>query len=302
MSKKGIFSIFVAFIIAAAAAGCAPSAKTTEPDAVTEVRQFEFYKRYDDTYFVKGCAPEEYEGGDELVIPSEHEGKPVSGIFKNGFKGYPIKSVVIPDSIVTIEEKAFMDCAALESVDLPTSVKTLGFSVFANCSALNGIDLTFVTDIGSTCFYNCAALRDVYLSTALNSYNFDMFSGCYNIEYNEYSGGRYLGTRTDGYAYLVDATDEDGSFTISPNAKVIFESAFSGIAATDEVIIPSSVRFIGASAFMGSSFKRVTFASASGWKLMPFGIPQGNDLDLSDPAQNAVMLKFDYYKYPLGKI
>ena len=52
---------------------------------------------------------------------------------------------------------AFANCTSLTSCQLPQSVKTLGDGVFANCSALNNFEIGLnVESIGIACFYNTA--------------------------------------------------------------------------------------------------------------------------------------------------
>ena len=63
--------------------------------------------------------------GDSLVIPSEINGKPVTGIgYECFFKEAGIKSIVIPGSVSEIEENAFALCENLEKITiLPGKLK-----------------------------------------------------------------------------------------------------------------------------------------------------------------------------------
>ena len=80
----------------------------------------------------------------DLVIPSTYEGKPVTAIQDNAFRGLGFRSVEIPDSITSIGEYAFADCTALTSIEIPDSVKSIGFGAFENCSNMTSITLPFV--------------------------------------------------------------------------------------------------------------------------------------------------------------
>ena len=48
-------------------------------------------------------------------------------------------NIVLPDSITTIEPKAFKGCSALKEIELPQAVATIGNDAFAGCSKLNTI-------------------------------------------------------------------------------------------------------------------------------------------------------------------
>lgn len=76
------------------------------------------------------------------------------------FYGNPhIKSVVIGNSVVSIEHGAFMNCSSLEKIYIPDSVTNIGDSAFWECSKLNDIIIpASITTMGRQVFYNCTNL------------------------------------------------------------------------------------------------------------------------------------------------
>ena len=83
--------------------------------------------------------------GLNIEIPSEYEGKPVTAIANNAFKGCKtIKSVVIPDTVKSIGSYAFGNCEALTSVIVPDSVESIARHAFYECDSLQSITLPFV--------------------------------------------------------------------------------------------------------------------------------------------------------------
>ena len=72
---------------------------------------------------------------ESVVIPSKIAGLPVTEIAENAFYNKSITSVVIPDSVVTINSFAFGYCSRLSSVTLGSSIKTIGEFAFAGCAA-----------------------------------------------------------------------------------------------------------------------------------------------------------------------
>jgi hypothetical protein len=74
-----------------------------------------------------------------------------------------LTSVMIPDSVTTIGELAFSHCDDLTSVVIGNSVSTINISAFRDCSALTCVTFgNTVTSIGSWAFYRCFDLRSLY--------------------------------------------------------------------------------------------------------------------------------------------
>lgn len=68
---------------------------------------------------------DDYKGDDEeIVIPSEIDGKKVTEIGENAFCNCSsLTSITIPDSVTTIGTGAFDSCTSLTSITLPDNVK-----------------------------------------------------------------------------------------------------------------------------------------------------------------------------------
>lgn len=78
----------------------------------------------------------------DIVIPATHAGLPVTTIKAGGFSEKEnIKSIIIPDTVNVIEEKAFQGCTNLQKVVLPKGIEVLSNSMFENCTSLVQIDL-----------------------------------------------------------------------------------------------------------------------------------------------------------------
>ena len=88
-------------------------------------------------------------------------------------------NLVIPDSVTSIGDYAFFNCAGLTSVMIPSSVTSIGNNAFSKCNELS--DVMFfggVTTIGAYAFSNCPSLTEVALSNGIASIGRDAFSGC----------------------------------------------------------------------------------------------------------------------------
>ena len=79
------------------------------------------------------------------------------------FAAAGLTEYVIPHSVTTIGNHAFIDCIKLESITIPDSVTKIGRFAFGYCNSL--INLTIpdsVTEIGYAAFYGCISLTSVY--------------------------------------------------------------------------------------------------------------------------------------------
>ena len=79
-----------------------------------------------------GVRIREYEGEDEeIVIPSEFKGEPVTEIGEEAFYNcVALKKVIIPDSVTSIGDYAFSECRALTEINMPESVRNIGSAAF----------------------------------------------------------------------------------------------------------------------------------------------------------------------------
>ena len=76
----------------------------------------------------------------DVVIPTEHNGKPVTEIGWDSFRQCQIlRSVTIPEGITGIDSYTFFDCNNLESVHLPKSMKNFWGGCFASCNSLKAV-------------------------------------------------------------------------------------------------------------------------------------------------------------------
>ena len=91
------------------------------------VDKFEYsYLPLTDTYGVKSCIGTPY----IMTIPTSyddgiHGNKPVTEIGTGAFGGTEITSMIIPDTITKIAERAFQNCASLGTLYIPNSVTVI---------------------------------------------------------------------------------------------------------------------------------------------------------------------------------
>lgn len=82
--------------------------------------------------------------GDEsnVTIPEQLDGKPVKVLGEDSFyQKTNMKTIIISDSVTTIENSAFYRCYSLESITIPTNIQSIGDNPFFRCSSLSKISV-----------------------------------------------------------------------------------------------------------------------------------------------------------------
>ena len=173
----------------------------------------------------------------DIVLPSKIEGKPVTSIGFLAFCSSSLTSVTIPDSVTSIDGRAFEDCKSLTSVTIPDSVTSIDNHAFDGCSKLNQINV----DTANTAY------------SSMNGVLFDK---------DKTELIRYPEGKTDtSYAIPNSVTSIDfrafedckslTSITIPDSVTSIDGRAFEDCKSLTSITIPNSVTRIGDFAFEG---------------------------------------------------
>ena len=114
----------------------------------------------------------------DLVIPNS-----VKSIGNYAFIGYPkLTSVTIPNSVTSIGERAFSGCDNLTSVTIPNSVTSIGEGAFIDCDNLTSVTIpNSVTSIGKWAFSGCDNLTSVTIPNSVTSIGEQAFSHCNSL-------------------------------------------------------------------------------------------------------------------------
>lgn len=100
----------------------------------------------------------------EVVVPSTIDGMPVTVIDFFSFQDTNITSIVLPETLKLIQQRAFLGCDTLQSLTIngPTEISAKAFS---DCTALTSVTISDEaytnSDIGFEAFKNCPNLYTV---------------------------------------------------------------------------------------------------------------------------------------------
>ena len=101
---------------------------------------------------------------------------------KEGEKAYSFTKLILPDTITSIGEKAFMNCTELVEVSLPRGVSELSDYIFAGCKNLKlFVSPDGITSIGKNAFDGCSNLVAVNLSKNLKTIGDEAFRSCIKL-------------------------------------------------------------------------------------------------------------------------
>ena len=177
---------------------------------------------------------------EELVIPSEIDGKKVTAIAQSAFADRPTKTVRIPSSVKKIDVRAFENCTQLQSVvfDGESELATISYSAFCGCESLSSFDIpSSVTGISSYAFYGCKSLAgSVGLPAGLEYFGVGAFAECggvtefelseINAEYKTVGGVLYNKAENRLICYPSGRTAAE--FDVPLSVGEIAEFAFAG--------------------------------------------------------------------------
>lgn len=148
-----------------------------------------------------------------------------------------IESVYIPDTIISIEERAFYNCANLTTINITQNIKSIGKDVFESCPKLNTITKNgksgliieenenlssftipnTITKLEDNSFANWTNLSSISIGTNINYIGNNAFAHCNNLSQASIDSSlNYLGENAfSDCEKLTSLTTSDNSNCIS---------------------------------------------------------------------------------------
>lgn len=187
------------------------------------------------------------------VIPSFH------------FGGLGFTAVSIPNSVTAIEDYAFSSCYNLEEVELPQQTNSIGKAAFEDCSKLKNITKKSTRaqsgesiSIGDDAFYWCRELEYINIGS-ISRVGSGAFEGTKWLDCQP-NGILVLGSTL--YKYKGDDMPENTTLKVVEGITYIADDAFYEQRNIVGLSLPSSLEYIGNSAFSGNSISKLSLPSS----------------------------------------
>jgi len=206
------------------------------------------------SYFVSGIGTCR---SSSIVIPTLHNGLPVTGCTPNAFKNAAgMKTLSIPESIKGISMNAFEYHKGLMMVTIAGGVKTIGDWAFRKSAVVRVTLDEGIKSIGSYAFLECSSLTSLALPDTLTQIGKSAFAGCSSLTSI---------TLPKGVKFI----PENAFFRCSSLISVAFsdsvseigENAFAFCSRLSEIQFPKKLKTIGQGAFSNCSLSQLELPS-----------------------------------------
>ncbi|MDR0568920.1 MAG: leucine-rich repeat domain-containing protein [Spirochaetaceae bacterium] len=210
-----------------------------------------------------------YKGSNgEITVPSTVHNTPVTGIGDFAFKRLAgLRSVVLPEGVVTIGEYAFEKCTGLTNIVLPEGLASIKKSAFAGCTGLRGVAFPLsLTGIGANAFSRCTGITSVSLPQNVSVIGEQAFEKCRLSEITVAEENQFFSS-IEGV--LFDKTGisliwypkgrQNDAYSIPEHTAYIGDWAFEGCRVIKSITLPKRLVAIGNYAFAECGIADITF-------------------------------------------
>lgn len=215
----------------------------------------------------------------ELALPDS-----VTKIDKLAFVDSGLTRISMSDNIRTIEAGAF-EGSSLEEAVLPASLVSIGDRAFVSCKKLTKVDTSKCADlltIGKDVFDSCISLKSFHFPASvkevgdMSMFDYDVFAFCFSLESITVDEGNTLLMSVDGVLYTKEEDNVGmvtyplargaASYTVPDGFRYLGNYSINYSPQQDspqpavpltEVILPPSVRAVGQSALYNANLKTV---------------------------------------------
>ena len=206
-----------------------------------------------------------------------------------------LDTIVLPPSVSSLGQNAFMYCTSLKSINLPATQKILPVGIFEGCTSLESIELpATLTTISTDAFYGCSKLANVTLHEGLTTINQRAFVNCKlasitipstvtSIGSSAFQGNpttsvtwlpKTCSIGTGDNAPFYSTSSQITSFIFGDSVKTVPSYICYNMRLLDTIVLPPSVSSLGQNAFMYcTSLKSINLPATQ--KILPVGIFEG---------------------------
>ena len=270
---KRLTALILAVLMMTVFCACDMGGDDYVPGSGTAVAEGDSATRGDYIYKVVegGVEISKYIGNDtDVVIPDTISGQKILAIGEGAFADrYTLKSVDIPDTVVTIGKNAFRRCYKLEEVKGCEGVMWIGDEAFYYDESLKAYPWTEnITAIGTRSFSWCSSLEKILIVSncdTIGDYAFRNCTGATELKFED-NTVKAIGKEAFmclfsitslHYPYATDFIGEGAFKHASSLTKITFDNrvtkianrAFQNSQAIEEIIVPSHITHIEEIAF-----------------------------------------------------
>ena len=170
-----------------------------------------------------------------------------------------LTGIIIPHKVTKIEKGTFDFCSSLVEVVLPDEISIIDESAFCNCKKLSKINIPQnLQYIGDYAFAFCTNLPGIIIPEGVKSIGIRAFNSCDNMSQIAVDINNPYYTSEQGILYNKDKTtlivspagNTEPDIIIPSSVTYISDDAFTGCKKMSHIIIPEGVTYIGDYAFM----------------------------------------------------
>ena len=163
------------------------------------------------------------------------------------FRNQKIESYIIPNSVTSIGDDAFLGCRSLSNIVIPDSVTSIGDGAFFGCSYLSNIVIPdSVISVGDWTFCGCRSLSSIVIPDGVSSIGVCTFSYCRSLSSIVIPDS----VSSIGICAFMDCCFLS-NIVLPNNVTSIGNGAFMNCSSLSNIAIPGSVSSIGHCAFRG---------------------------------------------------
>lgn len=201
----------------------------------------------------------------EIILPQEIEGFPVQRIEGKAFYSTNVKTVVIPDSVVSMGREAFAQCSNLVSVRLSPAMRVISAGAFSGCSKLENVVIPPSVDTMISRAFRYTGIRSITLppNMVFQSYAGDtpipspeVFESCSKLE---------TVVLPETMTVLPEKTFASCTslreVTLPPGLEVIQKDAFTSCKGLQKLVLPETLHTIE-DALNGTGLVELTFPNS----------------------------------------
>lgn len=189
-----------------------------------------------------------------------------------------LTEIKLPSSLTKVGDFTFALCLKLEKVELPEEIKSVGDYAFMGCEVLSNINLKNVETMGDYAFRGCFSLETIDLAS-VKSIGEGVFTSCQNLNsIGDTLELQYVGILAFQGANLTEVN--------APKLNYISELAFENNKSLNKFVLSTDLEFIGTAAFAGCD------------AIESFYVKQNNELiDTADINSYAKLINGVLYTY-----